>query len=139
MTTIILPKLYKEEDLEPLLNKMYKNIKETLVKCIINDKFEFKYMESFGLTPRQRIDINYILNSELNKLTNNEYEEWCNNIHFHITNSIASSLNSLVLLKKIKDYSPEEMVDFIYNIIVYQINDFQHSPCISEDLLINLE
>ena len=139
MTTIILPKLYKEEDLEPLLNEMYKNIKETLVKCIINDKFEFKYMESFGLTPRQRIDINYILNSELNKLTNNEYEEWCNNIHFHITNSIASSLNSLVLLKKIEDFSPEEMVEFIYNIIVYQINDFQHSPCISEDLLINLE
>jgi len=139
MTTIILPKLYKEEDLEPLLNEMYKNIKETLVKCIINDIFEFKYMESFGLTPRQRIDINYILNSELNKLTNNEYEEWCNNIHFHIINSIASSLNSLVLLKKIEDFSPEEMVDFIYNIIVYQINDFQHSPCISEDLLIDSE
>ena len=139
MTTIILPKLYKEEDLEPLLNEMYKNIKETLVKCIINDKFEFKYMESFGLTPRQRIDINYILNNKLNKLTNNEYEEWCNNIHFHITNCIASSLNSLVLLKKIEDFSPEEMVDFIYNIIVFQINDFQHSPCISEDLLIDSE
>ena len=39
------------------------------------------------------------------------------------------------LLGKINNFTPEEMVEFIYNIIVYQIDDFEHSPCLGEDLL----
>ena len=27
------------------------------------------------------------------------------------------------------------MVEYIYNIIVYDIDDFEHSPCLSDDLL----
>jgi hypothetical protein len=68
-------------------------------------------------------------------LTNNKFLGWCNYIQFTIINNIDASLNSLKKINKINNFTPVEMVDFIYNIIFYLIDDFEHSPCLSEDLL----
>jgi hypothetical protein len=130
-----LPKLYESEELNIKLAQLYDNIKITLVECIINDPFEFGFMKDFGLTPRQQVAINYSLDKQLNELTNNKYNRWCDHINFMIINGIEGSLSSLQKLNKINNFTPEEMVDFIYNNIVYQIDDFEHSPCLSEDLL----
>ena len=134
-TIFTLPQIYEIEELNIKLVEMYDNIKITLNDCIINNPVEFGFMQNFGLTPNQMIEINYSLDKELNKLTNNKYNGWCNHIQFTIVNSIAGSLESLRKLNKINNFTPEEMVNFIYNIIVYQIDDFQHSPCLSNDLL----
>jgi len=133
------PKLYQDEELNELLKQMFIKIKEILVNCIIDDEFEFKFMEEYGLTPRQQCSLEEILQKEFNKLTNNKFDSWCNNTIFHIVNGVHGALTSLLKLGKIEEFTPEEMVEFIYNIIVYQIDDFEHSPCISDDLLIDIE
>jgi hypothetical protein len=133
------PKLYKDEELNERLKQMFIKIKETLINCIIDDEFEFKFMEVYGLTSRQQISIEEILEKEFNKLTNNKFDSWCNNTIFHIVNGVHGALISLLRLEKIEEFTPEEMVDFIYNIIIYQIGDDNHSPSISEDLLIGIE
>jgi hypothetical protein len=133
-----LPKLHTREELNELLNEMYNNIRIGLIEDIIIP-VEFNFMKDFGLTPNQRIGIYYMLDKELNKLTNNKYSGWISYVENTIISSIESSLNSIRKLGKINIFSSEEMVEFIYNIIVYQIDDFEHSPCISEDLLIDLE
>jgi len=130
-----LPQLYTEEELHPKLIQMYANIKITLIECITNNPVEFNFMNDFGLTQNQRIDINYSLNDELIKITNNKFNGWINFVKNTVISSIESSLNSLKKLNKINNFTPEEMVEYIYNIIVYDIDDFEHSPCLSDDLL----
>ena len=128
-----LPKLYTRVQLNELLNQMYNNIRIDLIEIIINNPVEFGFMKDFGLTPNQRIELYCIIEKELNKLTNNKYNGWISYVENTIMSSIESSLNSIQKLGKINNFSAEEMVDFIYNIIVYQIDNY-----ISQDLLINL-
>jgi hypothetical protein len=128
-----LPKLYTTEQLNEFLNQMYNNIRINLIENIINKPVEFGFMKDFGLTPNQRIEMVSLLETELNKITNNKYNDWNTHVINIVISSIISSLNSIQKLGKINIFSPEEMVDFIYYIIVYQIHNL-----ISEDLLIDL-
>jgi hypothetical protein len=134
-----LPKLYNREQLNIILNVIYNDIKQVLIDCIVNNPVEFEFMKNFGLTPNQRIEITSELSKQLEKITNNHFNGWCDTINFNIINSISGALSSLQKMNKINNFTPDEMVDFVYNIIVYQIDDFEHSPCISDDLLIDIE
>lgn len=138
-TIFTLPKIYEREELNIKLVEMYDNIKITLNDCIINNPVEFGFMEAFGLTPNQRIELNYSFEKELNKLTNNKFIGWCNHIQFTLINNIDASLNSLKKINKINNFTSVEMVDFIYNIIVYQIDDFEHYHGLSQDLLKDID
>jgi len=132
-----LPKLYNREQLNIILNVIYNDIKQVLIDCIVNNPVEFEFMKNFGLTPNQRIEITSELSKQLEKITNNHFNGWCDTINFNIINSISGALSSLQKMNKINNFTPDEMVEFIYNLIVYQIDDFEHSPCISDDLLID--
>ena len=79
-----LPKLYNREQLNIILNVIYNDIKQVLIDCIVNNPVEFEFMKNFGLTPNQRIEITSELSKQLEKITNNHFNGWCDTINFNI-------------------------------------------------------
>jgi hypothetical protein len=55
-------------------DNLYEIINNSLIKCIIDDTFEYNQMGCFGLTEKQRTYLLDILEQELFKITLNE--EW---------------------------------------------------------------
>jgi len=115
---------------------MYENIKKNIIACIVEDEVEYQYMSKFGLTPRQKLNISPVLHDELNKFTENKCVEWCDKTSFNIMLGIAGFLDGLIKIKRINDFTAEEYTELIYNSIIYQLGNDEHSPALLEDIRI---
>jgi hypothetical protein len=93
-------------------------------------------MSNLGLTPRQKINISPVLHNELNKFTENKCVEWCDKSSFNIMLGIAGFLDGLIKIKRINDFTAEEYTELIYNSIIYQLGNDEHSPALLEDIVI---
>ena len=122
------------EDYLSRRNKIYDNIKETIIKWIIKDKFEYKHMSYQGLTSRQELYIGDSLRYELKNFTEHKCDEWCDNVSFNIMLGISGFLDSLVKIERITDFTAEEYAKLIYNSIIYQLDNDKHSPCLLDDI-----
>ena len=124
-----------EEEYKTNRTIMYKNIKETINKWVIKDTFEYKYMDNYGLTPRQDIYIESILKKELKKFSKNQCDEWCEKTTAYIIWGLRGFFDGLVKLNKISDFTAEEYALLIYNSIEYQLDNDEHSPYLLEDIV----
>jgi hypothetical protein len=124
------------EDYISLRDKMYDNIKETINKCVITDKFEYEHMNYQGLTSRQNLYIFDALSDELKKFTEHKCDNWCDEISFNIMLGIRGFLDGLVKIEKINDLKAEEYAKLIHNSIMYQLDNDEHSPCLLDDIRI---
>jgi hypothetical protein len=131
-------KVIFEKDKDYILkrNIMYNNIKKIIFDCIVKDEFEYRHMSNLGLTPRQNLEISQVLHNELNKFTENKCVEWCDKTSFNIMLGIAGFLDGLIKIKRINDFTAEEYTELIYNSIIYQLDNNEHSPNLLEDILI---
>jgi hypothetical protein len=93
-------------------------------------------MSKFGLTPRQKLNISPVLYDELNKFTENKCVEWCDKTSFNIILGVEGFLDGLVKIKRINDFTAEEYNELIYNTIIYQLDNGEHSPSLLEDIRI---
>jgi hypothetical protein len=126
----------KDEDYILKRNIMYYNIKKIIFDCIVEDEFEYRHMSHLGLTPRQKLNILPVLHNELNKFTENKCVEWCDKSSFNIMLGIAGFLDGLIKIKRINDFTAEEYTELIYNSIIYQLGNDEHSPALLEDIVI---
>ncbi len=116
-------------------NEMYNKINNTINKCVIDDEFEYNYMSSYGLTPRQRIYLDNKLNTSLKEFTQNKCDDWCDTTTSNLISGIEGFLNALIKINKIKEFNAEELAEIIYNSIVYQLGDDKHSPDLLEEVV----
>jgi hypothetical protein len=126
----------KYEDYILKKNIMYDNIKKVIFECIVEDEVEYQYMNKFGLTPRQDLNISPVLYNELNKFTENKCIEWCDKTSFNIMLGIAGFLDSLIKIERINNFTAEEYTELIYNSIIYQLDNDEHSPNLLQDIVI---
>jgi hypothetical protein len=126
----------KYEDYILKKNIMYDNIKKVIFECIVEDEVEYQYMNKFGLTPRQNLNISPVLHNELNKFTENKCVEWCNKTSFNIMLGVAGFLDSLIKIERINNFTAEEYTELIYNSIIYQLDNDDHSPNLLQDIVI---
>lgn len=124
-----------EEEYNRKKTIMYKNIKETIINCVVTDTFEYKHMNYYGLTPRQAVHIEEILKNELNTFSENQCNEWCSTTTTYIIWSLRGFFDSLIKINKINDFTAEEIVVLIYNTIIYQLDNDGHSPYLLEDIV----
>jgi len=115
-------------------NKMYDNIKKTIIECVTEDTFEYEHMSYQGLTSRQRLYIIESLSNELQNFTQNKCNDWCDDISFKIILGIEGFLDGLVKINKINNFTGEEYADLIHNSIVYQLDNDKHYPCLLEHI-----
>ena len=123
-----------DEDYISKRNKMYDNIKETIDKWVITDKFEYEHMSYQGLTSRQDLHISDVLRDELKDFTQNKCDDWCDEICFNIMLGIRGLLDGLVKIKRITDFTAEEYAKLIHNSIMYQLDNDEHCPCLLDDI-----
>ena len=125
-----------EEDYLNKRNKMYNNIKKNIIECIINNKKEFDAMKYQGLTSGQDLAISFLLTKELKKLTENKCDNWCEEITFNIMIGINSFLDGLVKIKRMNNFTSEEIANLIYNSILYQLDNDEIDPYLLYDIKI---
>jgi len=131
------PVIFKSnEDYVSQRNKMYDNIKETINKWVITDKFEYEHMSYQGLTSRQQLYIEAKITHELKEFTKNKCDDWCDETSFYIILGIRGLLDGLVKIKRITDFTAEEYAKLIHNSIMYQLDNDEHSHCLLDDIRI---
>ncbi len=132
-----LPEIHFQNKEEYIIKRdlMYENIKKTIDEWVVTDTFEYEHMDYQGLTSRQKINIGYTLIEELKKFTNNMYNDWCDEIVFYIIHGLKGFLDGLVKINKITNFTAEELSILIYNSIIYQLDNDEHSPTILEDIV----
>jgi len=102
---------------------IYKNIKKVLYECIVDDEREYYFMFSFGITPKQVVILEYVINKQLYELTGDI--KWSEDI----TDQILLGLHSMFCgfinsnsWRLIYDTLGTQLYDIVYNNIVHQLN-----------------
>ncbi len=116
-------------------DELYAKIKRKINAYVIEDKFEYKYMGDYGLTPRQRIYFYEEIKDSLIEFTQNKCDDWCSTISSHLISGIEGFLNALVNIKKIDEFDAEELAQIIYDTITYQLGDDEHCPDLLEEVV----
>ena len=131
------------EEYENVRNEAYAIIKQGCDKWIIEDTFEYDHMSYQGLTSRQDLNLPYYIKQALDLITKNQNKEWCDKVSQEIIYSIRGVLNQLVdagFWENIySESTPISMSKFIYDNIVWQLDDGNHYPCILDFGIIIIE
>ena len=117
-------------------DNLYEIIKNSLIKCIVDDKYEYSQMGGLGLSEKQRTFIMEILEQELFKISLNE--QWANDTTFNIVYGIQGFFQGFIKTNKwiyiYKSLEPIELVDILYENIKWQLDDDLHIPCLLENI-----
>jgi hypothetical protein len=117
-------------------DNLYNVINNSLIKCIIDDKYEYNQMGCLGLTEKQRVYLTHILENELFKITLNE--EWASNTTFNVIYGIQGFFEGLIKTGKLvyilNSLEPIEVVEILFENIKWQLDDDCHIPCLLEDV-----
>ena len=122
------------EEYKNVQNEAYAIIKQGCDEWIIDDTFEYEHMFYQGLTSRQELNLPYYIEQALNLITKNQNKGWCNKVSQEIIYSIRGVLNQLVYAgfweNIYSESTPISMSKFIYDNIVWQLDDGNHAPSI---------
>ena len=128
------------EEWETKKKEAYQIIKNGLNKWIIEDNFEYQHMSSQGLTSRQQMNIPYYIEQALKIITKENNKEWVEKISYDIIYGIEGFLNGFIKTGNwdliYSQLDSETMSNLIYNNIIWQLDNGEHSPCILEDIAI---
>ena len=128
------------EKYETTKREAYQIIKNGLDKWIIENNFEYQHMATMGLTPRQRINIEYYIEQALNLITKENNKEWPRMTSHDIMYGIEGFLNGFIQTGNwdliYSQLDPETMSYLIYNNIIWQLDNGEHSPCILDEIAI---
>ena len=117
-------------------DNLYNTINNSLIKCIIDDKYEYEQMSCLGLTEKQRIYLTNMFEEQLFKITLNE--EWASNTTFNIIYGIQGFFEGLIKTGKffyiLKSLEPIQLVEILFENIKWQLDDDYHIPCYLEDI-----
>lgn len=116
-------------------NIMYYNIKKKIIACIDTDE-KYYSICIYGISSTLDLTISGVLDNELNKFTENKCIKWCDEISIYIMLGIRGFFDSLIKIKRINDFTAGEYVELIYNTIIYQLDNDEHSPSLLEDIRI---
>ena len=113
-------KFINNEIFEEAIKNMFENIKNIVFEHIIEDYDNIIYD---GISNIIRIYFNDTIYRELNEITNYKYFTWCSNNSCDIVSSIEASIKGLIKTNKISYFTDNELADFIYQSIKWQIYD----------------
>jgi hypothetical protein len=127
------PKIYFESKTLWNLKKeeIFKIIKDSLLNKIFEDDFDDILS---GLNSSQKMKLNHLLYSELNKLTEFKYCIWCENKAWDISYSIEGAIQGLLYTGRLNDFTNYDIIEFIYKNITWQLGDNTHFPSILDDI-----
>jgi hypothetical protein len=115
---------------------LYETIKNSIIKCVVDDKYEYDQMIALGFTEKQRIYLMDILEKEFFKISFNE--EWVNDITFNIIYGIQGFFQGLIKTNKwvyiYKSLEPIELANILFENIKWQLDDDLHMPCLLENI-----
>lgn len=113
-----------KEEYEVAKDEMFKNIKKCIKECL-DDDFEYNFMSRLksGLTPRNEMSIEYVIEEELNKFTKNQDKDYSCQLAWTIVHSINGMISSLNKLDKLDEFTKEEIIDLIYSTIEYPLSE----------------
>jgi hypothetical protein len=112
----------KRRDL--LFNILEENIMEIIVEddYLYNEIENIKYYSN-DICSGQRYMIYTLLFKELNILTGEEYQRWCEYISWELVFSLDSGIQTLKIVDKIDDFSDYELAEFICKNIFWQLDE----------------
>ena len=134
----ILPKVHFSnwEEWVKKKTEAYKIIKDSVHKYVVEDEFEYAYMEYQGLTIRQRMYIREDIDDALKLLTKNE--DWSMGKSWQIIYGIEGFfygfINTGIWNNIYSTLEAQQLADIIYNNIEWQLGNDSHSPNILEDI-----
>jgi hypothetical protein len=125
-----------EKEWKQITEKAFQYIREK-IDNMLEDEHEYKYMESFGITPNQHYILGKIIEESLNIITKNEHKEWSSYVSHIIYTGIVCFIKSLKdfnLWKEIyRKNTKKELSKFICNIIIKQL-DGSSDPYILDEV-----
>lgn len=144
----VIKKTNKIKELENILNTpviLYTNKEDWKLAKIkmfneIKNYLEFEWIHFINkynfnlLLVEQVYQIGFILFKSLNSLTNNKHIKWCKNTSHNIITGIEVSIFMLLKLNKLRCFNPTELILFIYNSIIYLLDEDQQDPSILSDI-----
>jgi hypothetical protein len=117
-------------------DNLYEVINNCLIKCIVDDKYEYSQMGGLGLTEKQRTYLMETLEQELIKISLNE--SWANDTTFNIIYGIQGFLQGFIKTNKwlyiYKSLEPIDLSNIIFENIKWQLDDDLHMPCLLENI-----
>ena len=119
-----------KEDLDIKINTCLENIKKQIEYIIVDDYEEYINIVYFGITSLLTIYLENTIFTELYKITNKKYYEWCYDTSYNIVFSVNSIIQSLHENNKINDFNDEELSNYIYTYIKYQLYDENNAKSI---------
>ena len=115
-------------------DNLYEVIYNNIIKCIVDDKYEYSQMIYFGLTERQRLYLMDTLEREFFKITLNE--EWSEETTYNLIYGIQGFFQGLIKTNRwlylYKSLEPIYLANIIYENIKWQLDDDCHTPSILE-------
>lgn len=107
-----------------LFNILEENIMEIIVEddYLYNDIENIKYYSN-DICSGQRYIIYTLLFKELNILTREEYQRWCEYISWELLFSLDSAIQTLKMVDKIDDFLEYELAEFIIKNIFWQLDE----------------
>lgn len=131
-----IPRLkYSKKDWNDAKQKMYDTLESCIWKCIIYDEDNEFYNSIYdGLSARQRNYLNDIIYKELNILTKDKFHTWCTNLAWDIVYGIEGSVQGLIEIEKINDFSEEEITNFIFKNLEWQLSNTKNNYSIIDDI-----
>jgi hypothetical protein len=127
---IIEPKIFfKSKNEWNNFKKIFFNtLEESIFQIIVEDDYYYGYIENIkyyinDICSGQRYNIYTLLFTELNNLTSNKYQKWCENICDEIIFTIDSGIQTLKNMDMLDNFSENDLAEFIIKNIIWQIND----------------
>ena len=124
------------EDWEDFKTRMYRDVHVILEKWVINDPFEYDHMSYQGLTFRQENALIECVYEHLYEGTKNV--EWSEKMANDVVYSVRAMFTALqkthIWAFIYQLMSPMDILELIYEHVVWYLDDDSHSPCAIEDL-----
>lgn len=115
-----------EKKFKKYKNNLFDRLEERIFDIIVEDNFLYDDIENIkyytvDICFGQRYKIYNLLYYELNMITMEKYQKWCENIAWEIIFALDSGLQTLKKLDKIDNFTEEEMASYIFENIFWQL------------------
>lgn len=104
-------------------NNILINIKNRVEESILYDYNNYSKMIYFGMFDDLQNSLDDIIFSELYTVTDIKYTDWCSNFTFSLSKLIITTMNSLYNCSKIIYFTETDLIEYIYEIIEFNINE----------------
>ena len=124
------PKLIFKNENEWIKRKeiLFNILEENIMEIIVEDDYLYDEIENIkyynnDICSGQRYMIYTLLFKELNILTGEGYQRWCEYISWELVFSLDSAIQTLKNIDKIDDFSEDDLAEFIIQNIFWQLDE----------------